>query len=205
MISRVFEKKNSSSGKKAYFSGLVRLNSSFENEIGSSFLPPLMDSSFSKSEKPHVTCFSNGTLMEFGQKNKQENKNDDYFNHSLISTSENPTDISNSSLIFSKISVPNSLYFNQTLPKLGNFQYPSSVSVQDQSILRTLLENHGSSTIKLENCKVVESISQETGLTTDHEISSVVSNHEMGSRSLEEQDAPSTSSGPVDLDYLWNY
>ncbi|OVA08967.1 NAC domain [Macleaya cordata] len=204
VISRVFEKKDSSGGKKAYVSGLVRL-SSFENELGPSLLPPLIDSSLIKSEKPHVTCFSNA-LMEV-QRNQE--KMFGCFNSSILSTSANPSEISSSSLIFPKISLPNSLYFNQNLPIQENFQYPGPILIQDQPSLRALLENHGQ-TVKLQNCKVereMVSISQETDLTTEinPEISSVVSNYEMGSRSFEEQEVPSTSGGPVDLDCVWNY
>ncbi|KAI3970898.1 hypothetical protein MKX01_024545 [Papaver californicum] len=199
VISRVFEKKNLlTSGKKVYLPSFMRLNPPYNDEMApgsSSLLPPLMDTSSigNKSDKPYVTCFSNATtLMEHGQK-KMENITDQYFNNSLISTNS---------------LVPNSIYLNQTLPNIGNFQYPSSISVEDQSILKALqLENHGS------NCKAereMVSISQDTGLTTDMniEISSVVSNHEMStttSRSFEEQEVPSTSSGHVDLDCLWNY
>ncbi|MCL7034827.1 hypothetical protein MKW94_007119 [Papaver nudicaule] len=204
VISRVFEKKSiSTGGKKVYLPGFMRLSSSFDNEMAgsSSLLPPLIDGSMgNKNDKSYVTCFSNATttLMEQGHQRRMENITDhQYFNNSLISTNS---------------LVPNSIFMNQITfpPNIGNFQYPSSMSVEDQSMLRGLqLENHaGSST----NCKAereMVSISQDTGLTSDMniEISSVVSNHEMSttSRSFEEQEVPSTSSGHVDLDSLWTY
>ncbi|KAJ4964140.1 hypothetical protein NE237_024079 [Protea cynaroides] len=49
------------------------------------------------------------------------------------------------------------------------------------------------------------SMSQETGLSIDMnpETSSIVSSHEIGRRSFEDQEDPSTSGGPVDLDCLF--
>ncbi|RZC60890.1 hypothetical protein C5167_022640 [Papaver somniferum] len=205
VVSRVFEKKNLlTSGKKVYLPSFMRMNSSYNDEMAgsSSLLPPLMDTSSigNKSDKSnYVTCFSNATtLMEQGHQKRMENITDhqNFNNNSIISTTS---------------LVPNSIYLNQTLPNIGNFQYPTSISVEDQSILKALqLENnHGSSS----NCKAereMVSISQDTGLTTDMnmEISSVVSNNEMStttSRSFEEQEVPSTSTGHVDLDCIWNY
>ncbi|OVA12201.1 NAC domain [Macleaya cordata] len=205
VICRVFQK--SSGGKKTIVSGLVRL-SSYGDELGPSFLPPLMDSSpysgkprHGIAETAHVTCFSNS--ME-AQKNQEEMI--DCFNSPNLSV--NPSDISQSSLAYSKISMQNPFYSTQNPPNLTNFQYPGSGLMQDQAILRALLENHGSTmkqSFKAEREMV--SISQETGLTTDMntEISSVVSNHDMGRQSFKDQEDPSTSAGPVDLDCLWNY
>ncbi|KAJ4961748.1 hypothetical protein NE237_021658 [Protea cynaroides] len=207
VICRIFQK--SSGGKKTIVSGLVRL-SSFGDDLGPSLLPPLMDSSCNNSktktaqaEIAHVTCFSNP--ME-GQKNQEETA--DCFNSHLYSASANHPDVSSASLILSKFSLPNSFYSTQGSPNLGNLQYPGSLFMQDQAILRALLGNHGTNmkqSTKAEREMI--SMSQETGLTTDMnpEISSVVSNHEMGRRSFEDQDDPSTSGGPVDLDCLWNY
>ncbi|XP_043707577.1 NAC domain-containing protein 100-like [Telopea speciosissima] len=207
VICRIFQK--SSGGKKTHVSGLVRL-SSFGDELARSLLPPLMDSpSYSskiksdEAEPSHVTCFS--IPME-GQKNQEEAS--DYFNYPLYASSANPSDMSPASLLMSKFSLPNSFYAPQGAPNLGNLQYQGSLSMQDQAILRALLGNHGTSmkqSSKVEREMV--SISQDTGLTTDmnNEISSVVSNHEMGRSSFEDHEDPSTSGGPVDLDCLWNY
>ncbi|XP_010258032.1 PREDICTED: NAC domain-containing protein 100-like [Nelumbo nucifera] len=197
VICRVFNK--SSGEKKIQVPGVVRL-SSLDEELAPSALPPLMDSSpynsmtrSSVAETAHVTCFSN--QMEV-QRNPEEMVNNCYT--SLFASPANPSDISPTSSLFSKFSLPNSFYSTQASPNLGNFQCPGSVLMQDQAILRALLENHEPN-IK-QSCKTereMVSISQETGLTTElnTEISSVVSNHE----------DPSTSAGPVDLDCLWNY
>ncbi|WJX38113.1 hypothetical protein P8452_25809 [Trifolium repens] len=59
VICRVYQK--SLSSKKTCFSGIMRLNS-FENELGSSILPPLTESSpysIDKIKSPYVSCFSN--------------------------------------------------------------------------------------------------------------------------------------------------
>nr|QSD99901.1 NAC family transcription factor [Melilotus albus] len=59
VICRVFQK--SLSGKKTCLSGIMRLES-FGNEIGSSILPPLTNSSsysIDKIKSPYVSCFSN--------------------------------------------------------------------------------------------------------------------------------------------------
>ncbi|XP_068637000.1 NAC domain-containing protein 100-like [Aristolochia californica] len=207
VICRVFQK--SSCGKKTHVPGLLRIGSLGE-DFGSSILPPLMDSSYSNKlkniapEPAHVTCFS--SAME-DQKSLEEMN--DCFSSPIFSTSANPSDVSPSSLILSRLSLPSSLYWTQGAPNLANLHYPSSVSVPDRAILRALLETHHGSMMK-QRCKPereMVSLSQETDLTTDMntEISSVVSNREIGRRQFEDQVDPSPSVGPVDLDCLWNY
>ncbi|PIA62792.1 hypothetical protein AQUCO_00200662v1 [Aquilegia coerulea] len=216
VLCRIFQK--SSGGKKIHIPGLTRL-SSFDDELGPSLLPPLMDPSpYSSKNKPivtsevttnHVTCFSNS--ME-GQKNQEEMI--DCFNSPLFSAptiNNNPSDnLIQPSFLFSKFSLPNSIYSSQSHSNLPNFQYQGSNFIQDQAILRALLDNHGS-TMK-QSCKTERemiSISQETSLTTDMntEISSVMSNHEMGRQSFHDQQDPSPSSDPIDPSYdcLWSY
>ncbi|KAF8408127.1 hypothetical protein HHK36_007270 [Tetracentron sinense] len=207
VICRIFEKH--SDVKKPYLSGLVRL-SSFGDELGPSLLPPLMDSSpyngkikLAAADTAHVSCFSNPMEVQ----NYQEEMID-CFKSPLLADSSNTSDISSASLIFSKFSLPNSLTSTQGAPNLGNLQYPCSVLMQDQYILRALLENHGSN--MKQSCKTemeIVSISQETGLTTDmnNDISSVVLNHEMGRSAFDDQENPASSAGPVYLDSLWNY
>lgn len=65
--------------------------------------------------------------------------------------------------------------------------------MQDQSILRLLLENNNGSDME-KNSK--RELSQETGLSTDQD---------SGQRCYEGEDYPYTSNGAVDLDCLWNY
>ncbi|XP_077250064.1 NAC domain-containing protein 100-like [Tasmannia lanceolata] len=199
VICRVFQK--SSSGKRTYFSGLVRM-SSLGDELGSTILPPLTDSSYinkiktDESETAHVTCFSN---MIEGQKSQKEIINS--FKSPLLPSTSNPPDISPNSLLFS---LQPSFYTTQGAQSLGTMQYPSSVLMQDQAILRTLLESHGSN--MKQRCKTereMVSISQETGVSTEN--SSGLSHHEKGRSSFEDQEDPSASIGPVDLDCIWNY
>ncbi|KDP31273.1 hypothetical protein JCGZ_11649 [Jatropha curcas] len=203
VICRVFQK--SSGGKKTHISGLVRLGS-FGNELGNSGLPPLMDSSpYSvKTSKPvaesaYVPCFSN--TIDVQRNNQQESI--DSFNNNYFAVSSNPSDV------FARIPIQNSFYSAQNIPISGNLQYPSSGLMQDHSILRALIENQGSNLkqiFKTERDQMVTA-SQETGLSNDMntEISSVISNLEMGKRSFDDQEAPSTSACPVDLDCLWSY
>ncbi|KAL3568000.1 hypothetical protein D5086_030651 [Populus alba] len=194
VICRVFEK--SHGGKKTHISGLVRL-SSYGNELKPSILPPLMDSSQHNNDKrtnigdkSHVTCFSNPT-----EDQKPHETIADCFNISLGAPLSS-SNMSPSSVLFSKPSPPNSLYSSQILPNIANFQYPDSVMMPEHSMLRILLENHGPGM----NLNSKRELSEDTGLSTD--MSSVVTNHELVHRSFED---PSSSAGPVDLDYLWNY
>ncbi|XP_050220817.1 NAC domain-containing protein 100 [Mercurialis annua] len=196
VICRVFQK--SSGGKKTHISGLVRLNS-FGNELGPSILPPLMDSSPSTkiiSESAYVPCFSNNPESI-----------DTTFNSNILSISSNPFENYSN---FSRIPFPNSFYNSQP-----NLQYSNSGnSMQEHSLLRALIENNNNQKHQqnLKSEREVISASQETGLTSEMqhtEISSVISNLEMGKRVFDDDEAPSTSAGvgvgPVDLDCLWNY
>ncbi|XWS48001.1 hypothetical protein CRYUN_Cryun13aG0034400 [Craigia yunnanensis] len=159
VICRVFQK--SSGGKKTHISGLVRVGS-FGNEFGPAGLPPLMESSpYNGKSKPvaesaYVPCFSNPIDAQRNQEDTIDNFNN------LLHVWSNPTDI------FPRIPLPNSFYPAQAVPFPSNFQFPGSILKQDQSILRALIENHGSNMrqdFKTERDMV--SVSQETGLTTD--------------------------------------
>lgn len=194
VICRIFEK--SCGGKKTHISGLVRL-SSYGNELKPTILPPLMDSSQHNNDKrtnigdkSHVTCFSNPT-----EDQKPHETIADCFNISLRAPFSS-SNMSPSSVLFSKPSPPNSFYSSQILPNIANFQYPDSVMMPEHSMLRILLENHGPGM----NLNSKRELSEDTGLSTD--MSSVVTNHQLVHGSFED---PSSSAGPVDLDYLWNY
>nr|AZL19352.2 NAC transcription factor 6 [Actinidia deliciosa] len=203
VLCRIFQK--TSGGQKIHFSGLVRLNS-IGNELGP-ILPPLTDSlpfrpkSPTASESVHVSCFSNSIDIPKTQQEMIE-----YVNNPLFSggASSIPPDI------FSRISIPNPFYLAQAAPIQGNMQYPGPFSMQDQAILRDLLENYGPNTKQSHKTeKKMVSVSQETGLSNNMntEISSVVSNLEMRRRGFQDQiqGAPSTSVGPIDPGYIWNY
>lgn len=194
VICRIFEK--SCGGKKTHISGLVRL-SSYGNELKPTILPPLMDSSQHNNDKrtnigdkSHVTCFSNPT-----EDQKPHETIADCFNISLRAPLSS-SNMSPSSVLFSKPSPPNSFYSSHILPNIANFQYPDSVMMPEHSMLRILLENQGPGM----NLNSKRELSEDTGLSTD--MSSVVTNHELVHGSFED---PSSSAGPVDLDYLWNY
>ncbi|KAJ9173262.1 hypothetical protein P3X46_016418 [Hevea brasiliensis] len=199
VICRVFQK--SSGGKKTHISGLARI-SSYGNELRpSSLLPPLMDSSSHNSvtrdsggDASYVTCFSKP--MEH-QKPKEDMV--DSFNNTSLLPSSSSSNISPGSFLFSKTSLPSSFYSSQISPSFAKLQYPDIVSMPEQSIVRMLIENQGPN--MTQNSKM--ELSQDTGLSPD--ISSVVINPELVRRSFEDQEDPSGSAGPVDLDCLWSY
>ncbi|KAE8693942.1 NAC100 protein [Hibiscus syriacus] len=178
VICRVFLK--GSDGKKTPISGLVKA-SSFKNGLPSAgLLPPLMDSSpyingsnTTKpvlAESPYVPCFSN-----------QQNTVDRNFNNN-----NNLHVPSNSSRVFPQLPVPSCFHG-------GDSRLPGSVSVQEQSALRALIENHGSNVKRFQGFE-------------NPGISFAVSNLETGKESFDDRDAPSASSaGPVDLDCFWHY
>ncbi|KAL2462919.1 NAC domain-containing protein [Forsythia ovata] len=175
VICRVFHK--CSSEKRDQFH-----NSAGTNELAPSTLPPLMDSSTYLPESSHVHCFSNSIVAQKSQEDVIH-----CFNN------VNPMDTFPTNSTFS---------WGQFAPIQGGFQLP------DSSILRTILGNYGQNIIQnSKNKKEMVSVSQETGTSTDinTEISSVVSNHDMGRQSIEDQEAPSTSVNPQNLGCVWSY
>lgn len=139
----------------------------------------------SSGDASYVTCFSK----------PMEPKEDmvDSFNNSSSSN------ISPTSVLISKTSVPSSFYSSEISPNFANFQYPACVFTPEQSISRMFLENQGPN--MKQNSKM--ELSQDTGLNSD--ISSVVINPELIHRSFEDQEAPSSCAGPADFDCLWSY
>lgn len=210
VICRVFQK--SSGGKKTIVTGLGRYGGG--EEIGTSFLPPLMDSSpfneknnsnrFHDAILNHVTCFSN-SMAEAAQKNQDDDDND-----GIIQYSSTPNLSVNPSMVFSK-----NPFYDPSTQNLSSFQYPVSSGLVHQdhqsNILRVLLEthNHGSSikqqqqqNFKAERDQMI-SMSQETGLSTSTADMNNNTNHEISSN----HHGPSSTSaaGPVDLDCLFYY
>ncbi|XWS44329.1 hypothetical protein CRYUN_Cryun15aG0035900 [Craigia yunnanensis] len=182
VICRVFQK--SPGGKKLHISGFTRL-SSYGNRLPPSVLPPLMDSSPHDSETitgagetSHVTCFSDPR-----EDQKIPEEMIDSFTTSLLASSSS-SDISPTSVHLSKTSLPNSAYTNQIIPNIGNLQDSDSFWMQDQSILKMLVESPG-------GCS-------KQNLEAEFSQDSIVSNPEMI------QD-PSCSAGPADLSCLWSY
>lgn len=198
VICRVFHK--NSGGNKVHISGLTMTNSG-GNELLPASLPPLMNSpaaayggKISKpilSEPLHVPCFSNPVVI---QKKSMING---YFNGQDCTFASN----------LDHLRIGNLCYGGQSVHQIKtNFQFPQSSTFpsNDQTILRGMIENYGQN-MKLERDMVTGS--QDTGLSTEMniEISSVMSNLEMGKRRFEEQETPSTSIGATDMDCFWNY
>ncbi|XP_061367430.1 NAC domain-containing protein 100-like [Gastrolobium bilobum] len=199
VICRVFQK--NSEGKKTHISGITRLDS-FENELGSSVLPPLTDSSpfigktkaLSVNEFPNVPCFSNPIDVQ-----RNQGGIFDSFSNSPFGVS------SNHSEILPRIPISSGSFYSTTegVQSPPNLPLPGSVyNIQDQTILRALLDNHGSN---MRNSLV--SVSQEACLNTvvNAEISSIVSNFDMGRRPFDNQQPLPASTAPLDLASLWNY
>ncbi|KVI06442.1 NAC domain-containing protein 79-like [Cynara cardunculus var. scolymus] len=198
VICRVFHK--TSGGKKFHISGLSRMDSG--SVAGS--LPPLMESpvafggrmtNSSISVSVQVPCFSNPIEFQTTQK-------------TMISTFLNnpafPFD-SDSNSNSNSISISNSNPLLEGQPDLllqGNHEFPSGspFPVHDQAILRSLI----SQGLKMEMEMITGS--QDTGLSSAKN-TETLSNLEKGKRGteIEDQEAPSTSVGPIDLDCLWNY
>lgn len=167
VICRVFEK--SSGGKNPNdVPGFVSLG-----EVHQPCLPPLMDSSspynitetkVMVANPPHVTCFSNQDLV--GKDKKITT------NTTLTETATQEDRAMMSPLMDQNI---------------VDFQFMDSVFMQDQSILKVLLEGKGSSKV---------GFSQETELSCgDGEMNNHLSNYGM----------VENSDGPIDLDCLWDY
>ncbi|KAK7317246.1 hypothetical protein RJT34_01306 [Clitoria ternatea] len=176
VICRVFQK--CSGGKKTHISGIIRLES-FGNELGSSGLPPLTDSSspsfgnntkaIGVTESAYVPCFSNPIDVQRGIFDSLTNNN----------------------TLYGLISSNNSLYSSQgvQLQAPPNLSLPGFVcSIQDQQILDN--QGNGSNlrgSFEPER-EMVVSVPQETGLTSENN-----------------QQNPPASAAPLDLASLWNY
>ncbi|XP_020212218.1 NAC domain-containing protein 100 [Cajanus cajan] len=194
VICRVFQK--SLGVKKSHISGMMMLDS-FGNELGSSALPPLTDSSpsigntkaLSVTESPYVPCFSNPIDVPRG-----------------IFDSFSNINITNTNTLYG-VSSNHSFYSTQGV----QLQAPPTLPLPGSSnhYLRPIIGNQGSN---LRNgFEVAEremvSVSHETDVSTNvnAEISSVLSNLDMGKRHFENQNNPIASAAPVDLATLWNY
>uniref|UniRef100_A0A6N2K9N4 NAC domain-containing protein n=1 Tax=Salix viminalis TaxID=40686 RepID=A0A6N2K9N4_SALVM len=147
------------------------------------------------ADSAYVPCFSN-----LVQRNQQDTI-DNFSNH-LLAVSSNPSEVS------PRIPLLNSFYSTQAVPASGNLQYPSSVSIQDHSVLKALIENQGSN-MKQQSSnpeRDMASASQDSAADMNTEISSVISNLEVGNRSFDEQEMPpSTLVQSMDLYCFWNY
>ena len=194
-----------------HISKFGRLNSLGEERLptpASSLIPPLMDSSSSRTtpgELSQVTCFS-----EPNQADDRNNTHDDIVDSretpilnfsSASSIPIPPSDISPASWGFAKEApaVPNH-QSTQIAHQIGNSQCQPDYSVpQEPSMLRMMTENHGSSA--RQNQKAESS----QGRDFDVDISSLLYNNDMFYRFFGNQEHSSASAGPVDIGNLWNY
>ncbi|KAL4383652.1 hypothetical protein GQ457_15G005970 [Hibiscus cannabinus] len=175
VICRVFQK--NSGGKKTHISGLLNIGS-FGNEISSpAGLPPLMDSSsvFNAKKNP----VSESVYVPC-------------FSNPIGDFPDNPL----------LLPAPNTFFPAQPVALPSNLQFPGSVLMQEQSILRDLLENHRSN-MKAEREAMV-SVSQETGLTTDIN-NDISSDHRHHHHQQQQQQLSVASAAPVDFDCFWHY
>lgn len=231
MICRVFQK--TAGGKKVHISGLPQPNSLGNDLVLPSLLPPLMDSSpysGNKSTLPesdHVHCFSNSSIAAHKSHHHHQEEMFNYFNNNPgfapSAASSIPMDLYQRNHLHHSLFSWGGQQLISTPPVQGNSSsnyqlsttslFPNPIQDNDDnnntSILRTLLENCGQNMKQSFNKTEKErfSGSQETGLSTDinTEISSVVSNLEMGRKDHHQPEPPSTTVGPQDLDCLWSY
>ncbi|KAK7295388.1 hypothetical protein RJT34_18295 [Clitoria ternatea] len=209
VICRVFEK--SPSGKKMHVTRCGRFNSFVEepSHASHSLLPPLMDSSPHNSvtrttvgELSHETCFSDPNQTE------EHNKQDDIVD-SIETLSPNDLEFSYSSRpsqvsSCAKATIAVSNQSTQVAHQIGNsthkdYDHYHMPHHQEESMLRILVENRGSSARKIQK----EEFSQ--GRNFDADISSLIYNNDMLHRMFGNQEHCSASAGPVDTDCLWNY
>lgn len=176
MISRVFHK--NSGGKKVNISGLMRINS---GDVTTS-LPPLINS---------PTAFDGRMINP----TISESVHVPCFSNSIdIQTTQKH-------MINNFISNPTFPFDNHSDPILHPFPSSSSFTVHDQAILRGLIDIYGHG-LKMETEIVT---SHDTGVSSEKN-NEICSNFGKGKSSIVDQEtAPSTSVGPIDLDCLWNY
>lgn len=158
VICRIFKK--NSGGKKIAISNLTRSDSSTDN----SNLPLLMDMSpynnntqitttarsSGETCNSHVTCFSDSV----------EDQKPQTYDHYHAPLSSSPVSVD---------------FPSQSMAYMENFQYGDSGLMQDNSIMRLLIDNNYGSESK------------------------------QSLRGYEDHDFNITSTGPVDIDCLWNY
>ncbi|GAA0148462.1 hypothetical protein LIER_36725 [Lithospermum erythrorhizon] len=183
VLSRIFKK--CSGGKKIHISGLTRVNNCGDY-LGNSNLPPLLDVSTSEfqtkaslGESSHVSCFSN-------QMEDQK---------PLVNVFDRNINMSNNSLLNNC-----SMGFPQMMPIGESFQYMDSSIMQDQSILRLLLDNDERG---IKGNPKGEFSHDTGGISTD--LSSTLSNHEVDLMPYHNQDFTISSTGPMDMDCLWGF
>ncbi|KAL0431729.1 UNVERIFIED_CONTAM: NAC domain-containing protein [Sesamum radiatum] len=185
VICRVFKK--ISGGKKVHISGLMRSRDCGGADAQPADLPPLTDLSSdenqtritSAAEGSNLTCFSN-PIEEHLDKSVDE-----------FTCSSKETRVPPFPFTFPKVSNPSSNPSSQTVSCSGNAHWPDTVTVQDESILRLLLEKNGP--FMKQNVKA--EFSEDTGTNTA----------DLGFKPCDDQEFPIISTGPIDFDCFWNY
>ncbi|KAL0424360.1 UNVERIFIED_CONTAM: NAC domain-containing protein [Sesamum radiatum] len=185
VICRVFKK--ISGGKKVHISGLMRSRDCGATDAQPTDLPSLTDLSSdenqtritSAAEGSNLTCFSN-PIEEHLDKSVDE-----------FTSSSKPTHFPPFPFTFPKVSTPSSNLSSQTVSCSGNAHWTDSVTVQDESILRVLLEKNGP--FMKQNVKA--EFSEDIGINTA----------DLGFKPYDDQEFPIISTGPADFDCFWNY
>lgn len=151
-----------------------------QEDLGTSNLPPLMDLS-SEETQPRTTT--------------------------TIAEASHVTCFSNQMEDGQKPQMPaSSILSSQIMPYLESMQFGDSISMDDHSIMRLLMDENGGNSRQNPNANNNQEFSQETGISTD--ISSPVSNRvewRRPSYGHHQEFHQISSAGPVDLDCLWNY
>ncbi|KAI3759286.1 hypothetical protein L6452_06985 [Arctium lappa] len=175
VICRVFHK--TSGGKKFQISGLSRMDS---GGVAVS-LPPLMDSPVAfggRITNPSVSKSIHVPCFSnhIEFQSTQKTMINNFLNNPVFPFDSN----SNSNPLLEGQS-------DQLMQGNHEFRSGSPFPVHDHAILRGLIESYSQ------------------GLKMELKNTEISSNLEKGKRGIEDQEAPSTSVGPIDLDSLWNY
>lgn len=156
-----------------------------------SVLPPLMDSS---PILPHVSCFSSSMIPQ------------ETIHHDQTQILGNPAYISQG--FYPRNQALNPIYPPQINLFKGESQYPDGI-FHENDVLRSTMADNGGGTGAMKTERVTVSVSQDTCLSNEMnaEISSVLSNYEMGLRGPfdGQHEGPSTFGGPLNTGSFWNW
>ncbi|GAB2289676.1 hypothetical protein Dimus_023984 [Dionaea muscipula] len=201
VICRIFQK--NAAGKKIEYPGLMRSDSLLGPELfNPNSLPPLMESSpYNDQTKPgipgsssvHVPCFSIPPMMSNPVQGSNNNQPIfDGFNFITTTTNNNNNDNNR----FSSFQRNNNRVVN---PNPFMFTPQFQDNLMSEQVVRAILENNYGSVMK----QSMKAESQDTCLTSDMN-ADISSNYEMGKGPFDDQEGPSTSAGPEDIDSFWN-
>lgn len=171
VMCRIFKK--TSGGKKEHISGLVGSRNDVVSQ--SSDLPPLTDLS---SDEIHMRISHDTSLSNHGDKPFDE------FSSSSSSMKHDFSPLVPFNL--PQGSTPNSVFSSGVIPPAEGLSTDDSFLLQDQSVLRLLLEENVSN-------------------TTQNEVLKGVSYDEVGFKACYDQEFPFLSTATTDLDCLWDY